>query len=97
MSKLTAEQQAKGRKRFLEQNPQYVSRIAALTQQEADFMCTTLESLREAETMKALAEYARARGIDSHELFLSCIADTAEEFTQLYEPYQRALQRAIGL
>jgi hypothetical protein len=97
MSKLTEEQKAKGRKRFLDANPDVARKIAALTYKDAEFMCTTLEDLQNMETMKALGEYARVHGKDSHELFLSCVADTAEEFAKLNEARLQAIQRAIGL
>lgn len=97
MSKLTEEQMEKGRKRFLDQNPEVARKIAALTHSEADILGITLEFFQESETMKSLADYARARGVDSHELFLSCVADTAEEFAEMNKARLQAIQRAIGL
>ena len=95
--KLTEEQMAKGRKRFLDANPDVARRIAALTEKDAEFAAIALKDLRDMETMKAFSEYAKAHGKDSQELFLSCIADTAEEFVQLNEARLQAIQRAIGL
>lgn len=97
MNKLTKEQMAKGRKRFLDQNLDIQRKINALTLAEAEAMQTTLESLREQETMKALANYAYAHRRDSQELFFSCIADTVEELTQMLEKRDQAIKAALGL
>jgi hypothetical protein len=97
MSRLTPEQMAKGRKRFLNQNPDIKRVIESLTQKEADILGVTLAWLQESKTMDALGEYARAHGQDSHELFLGCIADTAEEFAQMNDARIQAIQRAVGL
>lgn len=97
MTKLTEEQMAKGRKRFLDQNPAIARQIEGLSQQEADAMGISLESLRAAETMKALSKYAYERRQDSQELFLGCVADSAEEFTQMNTARLQSIQRAIGL
>lgn len=83
MPKLTEEQMARGRERFLDGYPDIKRRIQSLTAAEADAMCTTLEKLRAIETMKAVSQVARALGKDSQELFFSCVADTAEEFAML--------------
>jgi len=97
MTRLTEEQKAKGRKRFLAQNPDIQRKIDAITQAAADAIGMTLESLREHETMKALANYAHTHRRDSQELFFSCIADTAEEFAQMLEKRDQALKSASGL
>lgn len=97
MAQLTLEQRSKGRQRFLDQNPEIARRISALTENEAGILGITLEHYREVETMKALSAYAHAHRLDSHELFLSCVADTADEFAQLKEASLQATQRAIGL
>ena len=81
--KLTIEQKKKGRETFLAGNPEIKSRIEALTESEAEAMCATLDQYKEQVTMKALSELAQKRGVNAHELFLSCIADTAEEFEQM--------------
>ncbi len=96
MPKLTEEQMAKGWKRFLDGYPAVKSKIEALTESEAEAMCTTLERLRVIETMKALEQVARQLGKDSYELFLSCVADTAEEFAALIAAKQQAIQKALG-
>lgn len=83
MAKLTDEQMARGREHFLAGYPEIKQQIEALTEDQAEASCTTLGKLRIIETMKALEQAARAAGKDSHELFLSCIADTAEEFSAL--------------
>lgn len=97
MNKLTEEQKAKGRERFLAAHPEIKRKIDALTQPEADAMCTTLEHLREMETMKALSAVAYENRVDSQELFFSCVADTAEEFAELVKARDQAIQKAIGL
>lgn len=97
MSKLNAEQLAKGRKRFLDGHPEIKRKIEALTQSEADAMGVSLELLRETETMHELSEVASVKGIDSTELFWSCIADTAEEFRAMLDRRNASLKRNLGL
>lgn len=95
MPKLTEEQMAKGRKLFLDGYPAVKSQIEALTEAEAEAMCTTLEHLRTVETMKALERVARQLGKDSHELFLSCVADTAEEFAALVTAHRQEIRTIL--
>lgn len=96
MTKLTADQLAKGRKRFLDGHPEIKLKIEALTQAEADALGISLDHLRESETMRELREVASAKRIDSTELFWSCIADTAEEFAAMVEHRDAAMTRALG-
>jgi hypothetical protein len=96
MGKITAEHMAKGRKRFLDGHTEIKSKIEALTQAEASALGVTLGQLRESETMKALRDVAYSKGLDSQELFFSCIADTAEEFAQMVEEHNRAIKSALG-
>ena len=95
--KLSEEQLAKGRKRFLDGYPNIRLYIDALTQQEADAMGITLERLRETETMRYLRKVADATGIDSTELFWSGIADTAEELGQMLERQDAAMKLHLGI
>lgn len=95
--KLTEEQLAKGRKRFLDGYPKIRLYIDALTQREADAMGITLEHLRETETMRYLGQVANATGIDSTELFWSGIADTAEELGQMLERQEVAMKLHLGV
>jgi len=97
MSKFTDEQLAKGRARFLAGQPEVKTRIEALTQADADALGITLEHLRESETMRALRELARAKNLDSMELFWSCIADTAEEFAEIMERHNEAVKKHLGI
>lgn len=97
MTKFTADQLAKGRKRFLDGHPEVRQKIEGLTQAEADASGISLDRLREIETMRELSEVARARKIDSTELFWSCIADTAEEFGAMLERRDAAIKRASGI
>ncbi|KVL93084.1 DUF6388 family protein [Burkholderia stagnalis] len=97
MSKLTTEQLAKGRKRFLDGHLEAKFKIDSLTQRDADALGVSLELLRETETMRELSEVARVKGIDSTELFWSCIADTAEELGAMLERRDALLKRAMGL
>lgn len=96
MSKLTDEQLAKGRKRFLDGHPDIKRKIDALTLAEADALGGSLELLCESETMRELREVARAKGIDSTELFWSCIADNAEELGSMLERRDAALKQSLG-
>ncbi len=97
MTKFTADQLAKGRKRFLDGHPEIRCKIDAITQAEADALGISLEHLRVSETMRELREVARAKGIDSTELFWSCIADTAEEFGAMLEHRDALIKRNIGI
>ena len=82
--KLTSDQNKKGLEIFLAGNPEIKSRIEALTESEAEATCcVSLDQNKEQETMKALRELARKSGIDAHDLLVSCIADTAEEFERM--------------
>lgn len=82
--KLTNDQKKKGLEIFLAGHPEIKSQIEALTESDAQAMCcVTLDQHKDQETMKALRELARKRGIDADELWLSCIADTAEELEQM--------------
>lgn len=95
--KFTNEQLEKGRKRFLDGQPDAKRRIEGLTQADADALGITLDHLRESETMRELREFARAQRLDSMELFWSCIADTAEEFAQIVEFHNAATNRILGI
>ncbi|MFP3507519.1 DUF6388 family protein [Burkholderia sp. SIMBA_062] len=97
MDKISADQLAKGRERFLDGHPEIKRKIEALTQAEADALGISLGLLRESETMRELREVARAKGIDSTELFWSCIADTAEEFRAMLERRDASIKRSLGL
>lgn len=97
MPKLTEEQMAKGRMRFLAGHPEIKHRIDLLSQDEANALGIPLEDLKVLETMRELREYAYANGSDSSELFWSCVADTAEEFGVLIEARDSAIQRNLGL
>jgi hypothetical protein len=97
MSNFTDEQLAKGRARFLAVQPEVKRRIEALTEAHADALGITLEHLRESETMRELREFARAKGLDSIELFWSCVADTAEEFAEIMERHNEAVKKNLGL
>ncbi|MFV8598615.1 DUF6388 family protein [Ralstonia pseudosolanacearum] len=97
MTKLTSDQLAKGRKRFLDGHPEIKRRIEALTQAEADGLGISLELFRESETMRELREVAGAKGIDSTEFFWSCIADTAEEFGAMLERRDALIKRNLNL
>lgn len=97
MAKLSDEQMKKGRERFLAGNPEIKREIDSLNEAVAEAMCTTLERYKEVETMKALEKVARAAGIDSHELFLSCVADTAEELQEMLNARNKSIKSALGL
>lgn len=97
MTKLTAEQLAKGRKRFLDGHPEIKRKVEALTQAEAGALGISLDHLRESETMRELREVARAKRIDSTEFLWSCIADTAEEFAAMVEHRDAAIKHALGI
>ena len=94
---LTQEQLAKGRKRFLDGHPDVRARIDAISQAEADALGITLEMLRETETMRELRLVAQANGLDSTELFWSCIADTADELGEMLARRDANMKRALGL
>lgn len=97
MDKLTVEQMAKGRGRFLDGHSEIKRKIEALTQAEAHALGISLELLRESETMRELREVARTKGIDSVEFFWSYVADTAEEFGAMLARRDAALKRGLGL
>lgn len=97
MSKPTPEQLSIGRKRFLDGNPNLKRRIEALTKGDSDALGITLERLREIETMRELDEEARVKGEDSMELFLSYIAETADEFNSLVEQRRATIKKNSGL
>lgn len=97
MEKLTADQLAEGRTRFLDGHPEIKRKIEALTKAEADALGVSLELLRESETMRELREVAHAKRIDSTEFFWSCIADTAEEFRAMLEQRDAKIKRNLGL
>jgi uncharacterized membrane protein len=95
--KLTPEQMAKGRMRFLAGHPEAKKRIDALTDAEASALGFTLDELRESETMRELRAVAHAKRIDSAELFWSCALDTAEEFAAMLEHRDRSVKEHLGL
>ncbi|OJB06170.1 hypothetical protein BGV52_24190 [Burkholderia ubonensis] len=97
MNKLSADQLAKGRKRFLDGHPEIKCKIEVLTHAEADALGVSIELLRESETMRELREVASAKGIDSTELFWSCIADTAEELSAMLERRDALMKRNLDL
>ena len=88
---------AKGRMRFLAGQPEIKRKIDSLTQVEADALGIPLDDLKVSETMRELREFAYANNLDSVELFWSCTADTAEEFSALCDARDRAINRNLGL
>ncbi|WP_098553938.1 DUF6388 family protein [Burkholderia sp. JKS000303] len=84
-------------KRFLDGHPEIKWRIEALNQAKADARGVSLELLRESETMRERREVASEKGIDSTELFWSCIADTAEELDAMLERRDASLKQILGL
>lgn len=96
MSKLTPEQMAVGRQRFLDGKPEVKRRIQELTAAHADALGISLDRYRELEIMRELEEEARARGEDSMELFFSYIAETADEFDALVEQRRAAIKKTPG-
>lgn len=99
MTQLTEAQMKKGRDLFLASNPAALRKVDALTQAEAEAeaMFTSLDKLREAETMKEIARYAHQEGRAPQELFFSLVSETAEEFAQLCEARNAAMKTALGL
>jgi hypothetical protein len=83
MSKLTEEQMARGRTRFLEDHPDVKARIDALTERNAFIFGIRLKDLREAETMRELRVVAQAKEIDATEFFWGYVADNAAELATM--------------
>jgi hypothetical protein len=97
VAKLTDEQLAKGRQRFLEGYAHIKARIDALTQAQADALGITLDDLRESETMRELREVARIKNVDSTELFWRWIADTEAELQEMLDRRDTDLKRILGI
>ena len=82
---------------FLAGYPEIKARIDALTQSKANALGISLELLRESETMQELEEIARAKGVDSTELFWSCVVDTAAELGEMFERRDAAIKQHLGI
>lgn len=97
MAKFTDEQMEKGYTRFLRAHPSIENRIDGLTQAEADALGITLKELRDTETMRELQAIAKAKRVDSSDLFWSFVADTREEYDEMVAARDKAMKEAIGL
>ncbi|MDF3839614.1 DUF6388 family protein [Cupriavidus basilensis] len=97
MSKLTEEQIARGRGRFLADHPQAVDRVNAITQAVADALGEEVTELRRIETAKAMSEAAAAEGIDGFEYLLRYAIDDDDERNRILQQNREAHERAVGL
>lgn len=98
MSKLTEEQLAKARKRFLDakENADAARQVASLTETQADALGIPLDEYRRIETDRFIRAKAASMGEDSADVFFSLASDTAEEFAALKSARDEAIQRALG-
>lgn len=90
MKKLSEEKLKRAREQFLLFNEASRLKIAALTEQDAAAMETTLEKLRDAETIKEIAREAHKIGEDTQVLIFSYAAEDANEFGRLYAEWNAA-------
>ena len=95
--KLTIEQLAKGRQRFLADFSSVDTRINSLTQAQADAISVSLDTFREVETMRELRAIAEAKNLDSTEFFWRYVADTDAEYDEMIEQRDDSVMRAIDL
>lgn len=99
MPKLTEEQLNRARKTFLASvdGVEARKRIDALMQSDAEFMETSLEDLRAAQTLNEIASFANSKGLDSMEVLFSLASDSADEFDQLCKARDKEMKKALGL
>lgn len=85
MPKLSQEQLDRARKMFLASvdGVDAKRRIDALTQDDAVFMETSLDTLRAARTLDEIAAFAHANRIEPAELLFSLASEDVDEFTRL--------------
>lgn len=97
MPKLTTAQMAKAAHMFLASNPAAAARILSTTQEEADFMCTSLDELRLSKTMAEIDKFAHENGRDPMEMRFSLAAETADEFDKMWKEHQAAIKDILKL
>jgi hypothetical protein len=96
MPKLTNAQLKKAAKQFLAEKPDIIARILSLTEEDADFMGTSLEQLRLDRTMDEIDKYAHQNNRDPMELRFSLAAETFEEYDKMWENHKESIKRSLG-
>jgi hypothetical protein len=97
MPKLTDVQMQRARDIHLAGNDVDRARIAALTQEYAEHMGTTLEHLRQMEADKAIAVAARIKGVEAYEYLYSLAAETAQQFDDWCREHAAAVRGALAI
>lgn len=95
--KLSPEQMATGRQRFLEEHPQVKAQVLAVPQAVADALGVELAEIRQSDTDKAIAEKAKQAGEDAHDYFLRYALDSEEERQKFIQARRDQARRAMGL
>lgn len=99
MPKLTEKQLTHARAMFLASadGAEAHKRIELLTQNEANFMFTSMEELKAARTFDEIAAFAQVKGIEPMELLFSLASKDADEFDQLCKARNEEIRRALGM
>ncbi|RAR49577.1 UNVERIFIED_CONTAM: hypothetical protein C7454_12554 [Acidovorax defluvii] len=95
--KLSTEQMATGRERFLDAHPQVKSQVLSVSQAVADALGVELAEIHQSDTDKAIAEKAEQAGEDADDYFLRYALDSEEERQEFIQARRDQALRAIGL
>jgi len=95
--KLSPEQMATGRERFLDEHPQVKAQVLAVPQAVADALGVDLAEIHQSDTDKAIAEHAKQAGEDADVYFLRYALNSEEERQQFIRARRDQVLRAIGL
>lgn len=93
--KLSQEQIATGRERFLDVHPQVKAKVQSITQAEADALDDDLAKIQNTEAHKAIEQMARQAGEDSTEYLLRYVLDNEEERQKAIQALREERLRSI--
>ena len=95
--KLSPEQMATGRQRFLDAHPQVKAQVLSVPQAVADALGVEMAEIHQTDTDKAIAAMANQAGEDAHDFFLRYALDSEEERQEFIQARRLATERALGL
>lgn len=95
--KLSPEQLATGRQRFLDAHPQVKAQVLSVPQAVADALGVELTEIHESDIYKAIAEMAKQAGEEADDYFLRYALDSEEERHKFIQARREEARRILGL
>jgi len=93
--KLSQEQIATGRERFLDVHPQVKAKVQSITQAEADALGEELVTVRDTVAHEAIEQMAKQAGEDSTEYLLRYVLNNEEERQKAIQALREERLRSI--